>query len=88
MLSRLKLCKGVRSLPFPIWVTGNSCPLPTVTVSPAVGCWCKESWVKSGEIWSDAPMSVSQLWFKEEPVCAAIELAAIEASLAGGCLPW
>ena len=87
------MCKWVRSLPFPIWVTGNSCPLPTVIVSPAVGCWCKENWANSGVIWSEAPMSVSQFWFEGGPECPAIELAAIElvtieASLAGGCLPW
>ena len=81
------MCKGVRSLPFQIWVTGNSCPLPTIIVSPAVGCWGRESWAKSSIMWSEVPVSVSQFWFEGGPECAAIELVTIEASLAGGFLP-
>ena len=91
ILSKWKLWERMRSLPFPTWVTSNSCPLPTVTVSIPVVAWeCNESWNRSGVTWLEQPASVSQLVVDAEAelAVAAIELAAIKANLAGAYLPW
>ena len=70
------------------YVTGNSCPLPTVIDSLVVGYFARERWDKSGMIWSEALVSVNQFGFWFALLVATIDLAAMEASLARSCLPW